>query len=128
MAIKTFKVGKVKIDANDLRANESATLAILLDVAEKTQIGDSWKSRLALAKDWNLSITMKHNPNNTAQAALRDEFISGDGDIAAIAMYEDAVKYFHGAAIITNFSYTKAVNAPDMVNITIEGNGTLSYT
>ncbi len=128
MAIKTFKVGKVKIDANDLGETESANLSIDLDTAEKTQLGESWKSYLALAKSWNLSITMKYNPDNTAQAALRDEFIAGDGDLAAVAMYEDAVKYFHGAAIITNFGVTKVVNSPDMVSISILGNGALSYT
>ena len=128
MAIKTFKVGKIKIDANDLGETESASLSIDLDTAEKTQLGDNWKSHLPLAKSWNLSITMKYNPDNTAQAALRTEFISGDGDLAAVAMYEDAVKYFHGAAIITNFSPTKTVNAPDMVSISILGNGALSYT
>jgi len=128
MAIKTFKVGKIKIDANDLGETESATLSIDLDTAEKTQLGESWKSYLALAKSWNLSITMKYNPDDTAQAALRTEFIAGDGDLAAVAMYEDAVKYFHGAAIITNFAPTKSVNAPDMVSISILGNGALSYT
>ena len=128
MAIKTFKVGKIKIDANDLGETESASLAIDLDTAEKTQLGDDWKSYLALAKSWNLSITIKYNPANAAQIALRTEFIAGDGDLAAVYMYEDAIQYFHGAAIITGFNVTKVVNAPDMVAITILGNGALSYS
>lgn len=128
MAIKTFKVGKVKIDANDLGEVDSATLSISLDIAETTELGDSWKSQLPLGKSWNLACSMKYNPDNTAQAALRTEFISGDGDLASVKMYEDAVKYFHGAAIITAFNVTKAINAPDVVSITIEGNGALSYT
>ncbi len=128
MAIKTFKVGKIKIDANDLGETESANLAIDLDTAEKTQLGESWKSHLALAKSWNLSITIKYNPDNAAQAALRTEFIGGDGDLADVRMYEDAAKYFSGAAIITGFGLSKVVNSPDMVTITILGNGVLSYT
>ena len=128
MAIKTFKLGKVQVDSNDVAEVNSAALNITFDLGETTELGDTWKEQLSLGKSWNLSMTANYNPNDTAQAALRTEFISGDGALADVRMYEDNSIYFSGAGVITAFNVTKNINAIDTVSITIEGNGALSYS
>ena len=126
MAILTHKVGKVKIDANDLGEVDNASLSVTTDMGETTELGNTWKEHLSLGKSWNLSASMKYNPGNTAQAALKTEFISGDCALAAVYMYEDDTNYLTGAGIITSFNVTKAINAIDTLSITIEGDGALS--
>lgn len=128
MAIKTSKVGKLQVDATDVGEVNNLTLTVTLDTGETTEIGDTWKTNLALGKSWTLSGTLYYDPDDTAQAALRTEFISGDGDLADVRMYEDATKYFSGAGIITQYNVTKAINATDTLAITIIGTGALSYT
>jgi len=128
MAIKTFKVGKVQINGSDIGEINNATLNITFDIGESTEIGDTWKEQIALGKSWNFSGSLLYNPADTAQLAMMTEFISGDGDIADIRMYEDATKYFSGACVITAFNVVKAINAPDTLSMTFEGNGALSYT
>jgi len=128
MAVKTFKVGKVSIDTDDMGECDNATLTITFDIGETTELGDTWKEQLALGKSWNLSVSAKYNPANTAQADMRTEFISGDGAIADIRMYEDDTIYFSGAAVITSYNITKSVNAMDILSMTFEGNGALSYS
>lgn len=128
MAIKTAKVGKIQVDSNDVGEVNSATLNITIDIFEDTEIGDTWKTQLPLGKSWNLSASLSYDPDDTAQAALRTEFISGDGALADVRMYEDDTKFFSGAGVITAFNVTKGINAADTLSITIEGNGALSYT
>ena len=128
MAIKTAKVGKLQIDSNDVGEVSNMSLNINIDVNETTEIGDTWKTQLALGKSWDVSGSLLYDPDDTAQAALRTEFISGDGDLADVRVYEDATKYFSGAGIITSFSVTKGIGAADTVSISITGSGTLSYT
>ena len=128
MAIKTAKVGKLQVDSNDVGEVNSMSLNINIDVNETTEIGDTWKTNLQLGKSWDVSGSLLYDPDNTAQAALRTEFISGDGALADVRVYEDAAKYFSGAGIITSFSVTKGIGAADTLSISITGTGTLSYT
>lgn len=128
MAIKTAKIGKLQIDGDDVGEVNSITLNTDIDIGETSTIGDTWKTQLSLGKSWNLSGSLYYDPDDTAQAALRTEFISGDGALADVRMYEDASKYFSGAGIITSFSVTKGIGAHDTLSISITGNGVLSYT
>lgn len=129
MSIKTAKVGKVTIEGNTLGENPNATLNITLATAETTPIGVSWRELVALTKSWNLSLTVNYDPSGTALSALRTEFISGDGDLSSVQMYEDGTHYFAGSAsIITAFNLTKSAGSQDQVAITIEGNSELTYT
>ena len=127
MGIKTFKVGKLTLDSEDIGELSNMSMSITLDVGETTEIGDTWKTNLALGKSWTVSGSLHYDPDDTAQAALRTEFMSGNGEIDQVDVYEDATKYFQGAGIITSFAVTKAINAPDTLAITIVGNGSLSY-
>ena len=128
MAIKTFKVGKIMIGAAELADVQSATLTINADVGETTAIGDTWKGNLALGKSWTATANCLYDPADPAQLALQTEFISGDCDVAAISFYEDAAKFYSGAAVITSFNVTKGINAIDTVTINFSGNGALAYT
>jgi predicted secreted protein len=128
MAIKTFKVGKLSIDTTDVGEVNNMSLSITLDTGETTEINDDWKTYLALGKSWTLSGSLYYDPDDTVQAALRTEFISGDGDLSDIDMYEDDTHYFSGDGIITSFAVTKAINANDTLAITIIGNGELDYS
>lgn len=128
MAILTAKVGKVMIGAIELKETDNASLAITIDSGETTSIGQTWKTVMALGKSWTLSCSCKHNSGDSGQSSLRDEFISGDGEIADVKMYEDDSVYFSGPAVITSFNVTKAVGAIDTLSVTLEGDSTLSYS
>ncbi len=127
MAIKTFKVGKVTVNGTALASVENANLNIVLEPGVVTSIGDSWRKLIALAKSWSVTLTMKNNPSDSAQSALRTEFISGNGLVTALLVYEDATKYFSGSAYLTQYAPTKSVGSVDTLAVTFEGNGTLSY-
>ena len=127
MAVLTFKVGKVNIGGTDLGEVSSANINMTLDSGETSEIGETWKTMLPLGKSWNMSVSLYYDPDDTVQAAMRTEFISGDGDVAAIQMWEDAVNYFEGAGVITSFNVTKGIGAVDTLAITFEGNGALTY-
>jgi predicted secreted protein len=127
MALKTFRVGKVMIDAATLGEVTSASLTITGDVGETTTIGDTWKTNLALGKSWTASVNVLYDPLDTAQAALRTEFISGDCEIASVKFYEDDTKYFDGAAVVTSCAVTKGINAIDTLAISFTGSGALTY-
>ena len=128
MAIKTYKVGKLDINGAEFNNMDNMSLNITLEAGDVTSVGDSWASAIPLGKSWNVSGSAKYDPADTAQLALMTEFISGDGDLAAIKVYEDATKFYSGAAIITAFNVTKAVGAVDTLAITLLGSGALDYT
>ena len=128
MAIKTFKVGKLQVDSNDVGEVDNMALNITIDAGDTTAIGDTWAAAIPLGKAWNVSGSLKYDPADTAQLALMTEFISGDGALADVRVYEDATKYYSGAGIITAYNVNKAVGAVDTLSITIQGTGALSYT
>jgi len=128
MAVKTFKVGKLDINGNELAYLDNMNLNITIDAGETTAIGDTWAAAIPLGKSWNVSGSMKYDPADTAQLELMTEFISGDGDVAAIKVYEDGTKYYSGAAIITAFNVVKGIGAVDTLSITLQGTGALGYT
>jgi len=127
MAIKTFKVGKLEIDGSVLGSLDNISLNITIESGDTTAIGSTWAESIPLGKSWNISGSTKYDPADTAQLALMTEFITGDGDLAVIKVYEDATKYYSGAGIITAFNVTKAVGGVDTLSITIQGTGALAY-
>jgi len=127
MGILTSKVGKVKIGADELKC-KSASLSITIDPGDISYIGTTWKRNLSLAKSWSLSLTFDYDSTDTAQVALRDELITGDGDIPSVSMYEDDTVYFDGAAQLGSWSHPKAAGALDIISVTLNGNGPLSYS
>lgn len=129
MAVKTFTVGKVNYEGNQVGEHPNATLAVNIDTSDRTRIGDTWRRMGALGKNWTLSMTCKYDPDDTAQAAMRTEFISGTGLIGSVRMYEDTTHYFLGTSgIITGFNVTKSVGSDDELSVTIEGSGQLTYS
>ena len=128
MAIKKFTVGKVTVNANELTGLvENSAPTFTINTGDTTAIGMTWRELISLGKSWSLSLTVKTYPANTAYTALRTEFMSGDGLITTLNVYEDATKYFTGSAILTQFAPTKSVGNVDSTAITFEGTGTPSY-
>ena len=128
MAIKTFKVGKLDVNGSDMGELNNMTLNIDIGTQDTTEIGETWATAIALGKSWNVSGGALYDPDDAVQAALQQEFIAGDGDLASIKVYEDGTKYYSGAAIITAFNINKSVGAADTLAITLLGTGALSYT
>ena len=127
MAIKTFTVGKVLVNANTLSNVETTTPTITINTGETTSIGDTWRKLVATGKSWAVTIVVKKDPSNTAYAAIRTEFLTGDGLITTLSIYEDATKYITGSAYLTQFAPTKSVGNVDSTSITFEGIGMPSY-
>ena len=127
MAIKTFTVGKVLVNTNTLPNVETATPTVTINTGEVTSIGNTWRELVALGKSWSCTIVVKRDPANTAYAAVRTEFMSGDGLVTDLSIYEDATKYFHGSCYVTQFAPTKSVGNVDSTSITFEGTGLLTY-
>ena len=128
MAIKKFTVGKVEVNSNVLTGLvENAAPTFTINIGDVTAIGMTWREIISLAKSWSLSLTVKTYPANTAYAAIRTEFMSGDGLITTLNVYEDGTKYFTGSCYVTQFAPTKSVGNVDSTAITFEGTGTPSY-
>ena len=127
MALKTFMVGKVQISSAVMAGVQNASFTINQDVAEVTDIGDTWKVHDTLAKGGTATITVQRNPADTAQAYLRVEMISGDCKVASVAMYEDATKYYKFSAILNSMTPGKSVNAVDTNTYNLTINGSVSY-
>ena len=131
MAIKTFTVASVKINGTSgsaLNNIESANLTVNIDTAESTGLGDTWKEYTALAKSWGLTVSVRYDNTDTTASTLRTEFISGDGVVTSVTMYETASCYFQGDTIITGYNEGASVNNMDTLTVTFQGSGALAYT
>ena len=128
MAIKTFRVGKVLIEGSQIFSLDNAALSITMGAGETTSIGEDWRDLIALGKQATLSLTCSYNPSDPTQAVLRTEFMTGDGAVSAVQMWEDASHYFAASGmLVTTCNITKAVGAIDKVNFTLEAKGAISY-
>ena len=123
MAILTGKVGKVKIDTNDLGEVDSVSLNIIIDISKITKLEDIWNKQRLFNKSWNSSCSLKYNPADTAQLILMNKFISGD--CVLIEVYEDNINYLFGDGVLTSFDIAKNANAIDTLSVTIKGSGAL---
>lgn len=128
MPIITYKLGNVKVNATALASIENANLNINTEPGEVTSIGDSWKKIVALGKSWSVTVTVKSNPIDSAQAACRTEFTTGNGKITNLQVLFDATNYCSGSCYITGFALTKSTGAVDSLALTFEGTGILTYT
>ena len=128
MAIKTCRVGKVLIEASQIYSLDNATLNINMGVGETTGIGEDWRDMVALGKAATLNLTCSYNPSDFVQAALRTEFMTGDGAVSAVQMWEDASHYFAASGmLVTTCNITKSVGAVDKASFTLEAKGALAY-
>jgi hypothetical protein len=128
MAISTATVGKVVIAGTTVGDVVNATLTLDTGNAETTQLSDTWGNVAATGKKWTLAMTCNYNNADTAQAALRTEYISGDCVLATVEAWVDATNYFIAtAALISNFTLAKSVGGVDQLTTTIMGKAPLSY-
>lgn len=126
--VKTYKVGKVMIEGTQLKELQTATLAITLASEDLQEIGESWADPIGTGKAWTLSLACKHNPADTAQAALRTEFVSGDGELSAVQSWVDGSSYFSGSgALVGNMTINKSVGPVDTISFELAGKGAISW-
>ena len=128
MAIKTFTTGKIDVNGTSLASLENGGINITLEAGEVTSIGDTWRKIVGLGKSWTITETVKSNPLDSAQAACRTEFTTGNGKITSLEAYFDATNYCSGSCYLTGFVFTKSTGAVDTVALTFEGTGAIHYT
>lgn len=129
MAIKTFRVGKVLIEATQMANVQNASLAINFGNAEITAIGQDWRDVIALARGATLTVTAFYDPLDSATNLCRTEFMTGDGYLSVISIYDGATTYFaFSGAMVTACNINKSVGAADTINLTLVAKGTVTYT
>lgn len=129
MAIKTYRVGKVLIEGSQIGNVDNAQLAIDFANAETQAIGTDWRDVTPLGRGASLQLTCSYDPADVPQAAIRTEFISGDGLLSAIQMWEDVSHYFSfSGCMVTTCNIAKTVGGVDKINITLVAKGAVSYT
>ena len=128
MAISTATVGKVVVGGTTVEDVVNATLTIDTGTADTTALSDSWGDVVAVGKKWTLAVTMTYDNADTAQAAMRTEWVSGDSVVATVEMWVDGTNYMIAtAALMSNFTLTKSVGSADQLAVTYMGKAPLSY-
>jgi hypothetical protein len=127
MAIKKFTEGSLRINAATMKEVVDGTITVTVNQADVTAVGNTWERVLELHKGWELSFTCNYDPADAAQALIRTASWSTNA-LTAIALYEDVSGNYAGSgALVTSFGVTKAVGSPDKLNVTLKGNGALTY-
>ena len=128
MAISTATVGKVVIGGTTVEDVVSASVSIDTGTADTTALSDSWGDVVATGKKWTLTVTINYDNADTAQAAMRTEWVSGDSVVATVEMWVDATNYLIAtAALMSNFALAKSVGGADQLTVTYMGKAPLSY-
>lgn len=95
------------------------TFTMTLDTGETTEVGDTWKTNMALAKSATLSL------NRYRFDTLFDK-ITGD-DWILIKLYEDADSGFWVKCLRGSLGYTKAINAIDTEALSFVVSSPIAY-
>jgi len=133
MAVNTFKLGMVKIEGNMIGGLKNGTLTVTHNMESAMVVGESWESNTILHGQWEVSLECDYSPEDTAQGALRTDFVAGGTGLlqTTVSMYtasSSASAFFYGSAIITGTTLTRAVGAVDKLSIAFAGQGALGYT
>jgi hypothetical protein len=127
MALKTFRVGRVTVETATVGFVTNAALTITLNTGEITAIGQDWRALVALGRQATLSLTCHYDPADTAQALLRTEFMTGDGSLSVVTMYDGSGTFTCSQMMVTSCGITKAVGASDQISFTIESKVEVTY-
>jgi hypothetical protein len=129
MAIKTFRVGKLLIEGSQITSIESAQLQVNFAHGVTTPIGADWQDIIALGRDATLNVSCYYDPADACMASIRTEFMTGDGYLSAIQMWEDTSHYFgFSGCMVTTCNVSKTVGAQDKLTFTLVAKGTVVYT
>lgn len=133
MAVNTFTLGQVKIEAAKIAGLKSGTITITHNNESGQVIGETWDSKIILGSQWEASLECDYDPADTVQSALRTDYVAGGAGLlqTTVAMYtaaSSASTFFSGSAIITGVTLTRAVGAIDKISFTFAGNGQIAYT
>ena len=128
MALTTYVSGKLNVEGAQVANMFEGTLSVDIHTYDSTAWGVTWDAVEESGKGWTLTGTCNYNPADTAQAALRTGFTTGDATFTSVDMWEDASHYFGGSALLTNATVTKSVGGPDKFNLSFKGRAALAYT
>ena len=108
MGLYTGSGGKVTLGATDLDAIDW-TLETSIQLADKTELGSTWKSYVTGIKDWSATV-------NAIQKTETDPLTNWAQSAASLKLYIDDTYYFEGDGICTSATVTETTE--DTVKIT----------
>ena len=101
----TLTVTGAYITLKEVTKISNWSMATTIDVGETTEIGDTWKTNMALAK--SATLTLSRYRFDTVFDHV------SDSDMILIKLFEDADSGFWCKCLRTSIGYTKAINAVD---------------
>ena len=129
MGIRVPTQGKWVLEGNTVGEFQSGDLTVTINDQVKTPIGQTWDSGIEVGRGWTFNTSCNYDPDNTAQAALLTAMTTGDNAFTTVGFYgTDAGNMLKGSAHLLSATITKAVGGPDKINVSIRGNGALTYT
>ena len=128
MARETFKAGKVTIESNDLSHTKDMSLSCNGEEVDLRAIGQTNPIPDPLSENWEISFTCDYDPDDSAQAALRNKYMGGSRTLTSVYYYEDGSHYVTGSAMISTLTLTKSVGNVDQLQCSIKSRGDWSYT
>ena len=128
MAITTYVAGKLNVEAVQVANVFEGTLSVDVETGDTKCIGLTWDRAIEMGKGWTITGSCYYDPSDTAQAAIRTGFTTGDAHFSAVDLWQSASHYFGGSALLTNATVSRGVGSPDKLNLSFHGLAALAYT
>lgn len=131
--------GGVKVGTNQAVSLSDWSLDIKANTEQIDAFGASgWKSAMYMMSDWSGSASgywdMTTTTDQSLQFDLQNNILcitAGDPTAVTLDLYVDttggAIKHYSGSALISKFSIKTEANGLNKVELSFEGNGTLTY-
>jgi len=128
MATSLGKAGYLLITAVTAVELRNYTLGLTTDTTEDTVIGDTWKTRKATLRDWNVSASLFWDPLDPAQGAAATGIAAGAA--VTVALYpagnESGATYYTGGAIVTDLGASASHDGMVERSFSCSGTGELT--
>ena len=115
----------VNINTTEAPAN-SASLDAGGDLLDDTTFANNagYRSRIYGLRDWSISLTLEHEPSNTAFTDLKDAWLNRS--TVDVEYLPDGTAGLSGTGVVESFNYSGDVGGKETVEVTIQGDGALS--
>ncbi len=126
--------GKIcRIEKNSVLVAYSADWSInaSLDMADKSALGDSWKTALPGMGAWDGSMTFHLVMGNTEQKALHDSLVAATpGTLLTDVEFnlEDTGDYYSGNIYLTSLAVVTGIGDIVKLSFNFQGDGALTLT
>ena len=124
MANQIGRSGVVKISSTTVGELRNYSLAHSSDTVEDSVIGDTYRTRKATMKTWNVSGSVYWDPVDAGQV------LCAIGSSVTVNLYPQGIAatstYYSGGGIVTKFDITASFDGMVEGAISVEGNGALS--